>query len=195
MVAIAGGALLILSGLLSWSYDDRILDDISVRFFPIGIQIYAMGLGLVAVALGVLLMRRPAWLDPGKGLRILGIASIVFVLGTLIAIAKQAGGVVNANEGLYVALAGAVLATAGGFLSPEVHIDVRKWPRLNSNVEILIIVLAMALLLFTLAYTLTSRTARCSASSSWPSSASSVGCSAVVSVRTSASWAATTVAR
>ena len=82
MVAIAGGALLILSGLLSWSYDDRILDDISVRFFPIGIQIYAMGLGLVAVALGVLLMRRPAWLDPGKGLRILGIASIVFACDT-----------------------------------------------------------------------------------------------------------------
>lgn len=67
MVAIAGGALLILSGLLSWSYDDRILDDISVRFFPIGIQIYAMGLGLVAVALGVLLMRRPASVGPGQG--------------------------------------------------------------------------------------------------------------------------------
>lgn len=154
VVAIAGGALLILSGLLSWSYDDRILDDISVRFFPIGIQIYAMVLGAVAVGLGVLLMRRPAWMDPAKGLRILGIASIVFVLGTLVAIAKQAGGIVNANEGLWVALAGAVLATAAGFLSPEVHIDVRKWPRLNSNVEILIIVVAMAVLLFTLAYTL-----------------------------------------
>lgn len=154
MVAIAGGALLILSGLLSWSYDDRILDDISVRFFPIGIQIYAMVLGAIAVGLGVLLMRRPAWMDPGKGLRILGIASVVFVLGTLLAVAKQAGGIVNANEGLYVALAGAVLAAAAGYLSPEVHIDVRKWPRLNSNVEILIIVVLMALLLFTLAYTL-----------------------------------------
>lgn len=154
MVAIAGGALLILSGLLSWSYDDRILDDISVRFFPIGIQIYAMVLGAIAVGLGALLMRRPAWMDPGKGLRILGIASVVFVLGTLLAIAKQAGGIVNANEGLYVALAGAVLAAAAGYLSPEVHIDVRTWPRLNSNVEILIIVVLMALLLFTLAYTL-----------------------------------------
>ena len=50
LVAIAGGALLILSGFLSWSYDDRILDDISIRFYPAGIQIYAMALGMVASA-------------------------------------------------------------------------------------------------------------------------------------------------
>jgi branched-chain amino acid transport system permease protein len=67
MVAIAGGALLILSGLLSWSYDDRILDDISVRFFPIGIQIYAMGLGLVAVALGGAAHAAPGVVGPGQG--------------------------------------------------------------------------------------------------------------------------------
>lgn len=46
--------------LLSWSYDDRILDDISVRFFPIGIQIYAMGLGL-AVALRCSCGARRGW--------------------------------------------------------------------------------------------------------------------------------------
>ncbi len=106
LVAIAGGALLILSGFLSWSYDDRILDDISIRFYPAGIQIYAMALGIVALGFGVLLLRRPAWMDPGKGLRILGVASVIFVLGALIAIAKQAGGIVNANEGLWVALVG-----------------------------------------------------------------------------------------
>jgi branched-chain amino acid transport system permease protein len=154
LLAIAGGVLLLVSGLLSWSYDDQILDDISIRFYPAGIQIYAMVLGAVAVLLGFLLSRRPAWMNPGKGLRVLGVASIVFVLGTLLAIARQAGGVVNANEGLYVALAGAVLVTVAGYLTPDLLPDVRAWPRLNSNVEILIIVAMMAVLLFTLAYTL-----------------------------------------
>ena len=154
LLAIAGGALLIVSGLLSWSYDDQILQDISIRFFPAGIQLYAMALGAVALLLGFLLMRRPLWMDPGRGLRVLGVASLVLVLGTLLAIARQAGGVVNANEGLYVALGGAVLVTAAGFLSPHLLPDVRAWPRLSSNVEILIIVAMMAVLLFTLAYTL-----------------------------------------
>ena len=40
--AIAGGALMIISGLLSWSFDNRILGDISVRFYPLGIQLYAI---------------------------------------------------------------------------------------------------------------------------------------------------------
>ena len=41
-LAIVGGALMIISGLLSWSFDNRILGDISVRFYPAGIQLYAM---------------------------------------------------------------------------------------------------------------------------------------------------------
>ncbi len=153
-LAIGGGALLILSGLLSWSYDDRILDDVSVRFFPLGIQIYAILLGVVAVALGVLLLRRPAWLSPARGLRILGVGSLVFVLGALFAIAIQADGLVNANEGGWIALVGALLVAVSGRLSPEVDLDVRAWPRLSSTLEILVIVVMMAIVLFTTAYTL-----------------------------------------
>ncbi|MFL6152019.1 MAG: hypothetical protein ACJ72B_06515, partial [Ornithinibacter sp.] len=41
-LAVAGGVLFLLSGLLSWSYDDRILGDLSPRFNPAGIQLYAM---------------------------------------------------------------------------------------------------------------------------------------------------------
>ncbi|WP_392541995.1 branched-chain amino acid ABC transporter permease [Oryzobacter telluris] len=154
ILAIAGGVLLVVSGLLSWSYDDRILDDISVRFFPLGIQIFAMFLGVTAVVLGVLLLRRPAWLSPARGLRVMGVTSVIFALWVLGSIAYLADGLVNANEGVYVALVGAVLMAAAGFVSPEVELDVRKWPRLSNVVEILIIVVIMAVVLFTTAYTL-----------------------------------------
>lgn len=153
-VAVAGGVLLLVSGLLSWCYDNRVLGDISIRFYPAGIQIYAMVLGAVAVVLGLLLLRRPGWLNPGRGLKALGVGSIVFVLGALLAIAVQADGLVNANEGVYVALVGSVLVLVAGALCAPVELDVRTWPRLPSWGEILIIVALMTVLLFTIAYTL-----------------------------------------
>ncbi|WP_299445376.1 branched-chain amino acid ABC transporter permease [uncultured Phycicoccus sp.] len=153
-LALAGGVVLLLSGLLSWSYDDRILGDISIRFYPAGIQVYVMVLGAVAIALAVLLFRRPGWLDPGRGLKAIGLGSLVFVAGALLAITVQAGGLVNVNEGAWVALVGALLVLAGGGLAAEVDLDVRTWPRLKSSYEILIIVLALAMLLFVTAYTL-----------------------------------------
>ena len=153
-LAIVGGALMIISGLLSWSYDNRILGNIAVRFYPAGIQIYSMLFGILAVILGVLLLRRPAWMSPARGLRILGITAIVFLVWVLGSIAYKTSGLVNLNEGGWVALVGAVLITLAGTLSPDVDINVLKWPRLSSTLEILIIVVLMAVLLFTVAYTL-----------------------------------------
>jgi branched-chain amino acid transport system permease protein len=153
-LAISGGALLIISGLLSWSYDDRILGDLSIRFYPAGIQLYAILFGIIAVILGVLLIARPPWLSPARGLRILGVTAVLFVGWVIASIAYQSGGLINANEGGWVALVGALLTAAAGFLSPEVEIDVMRWPKLSSTLEILIIVVLMAILLFTVAYTL-----------------------------------------
>ena len=153
-LAIAGGALMLISGLLSWSFDNRILGDISVRFYPAGIQLYAMLFGLLAVILGVLLLRRPPWMSPARGLRILGITAIVFLVWVLGSIAYKTSGLVNLNEGGWVALVGAVLITLAGHLSPDVDINVMKWPRLSSTLEIVIIIVLMATLLFTVAYTL-----------------------------------------
>ncbi|MGL5862317.1 MAG: branched-chain amino acid ABC transporter permease, partial [Phycicoccus sp.] len=150
----AGGALLIVSGLLSWSFDDRILDNISPRFFPAGIQIYAIVLGAVAVLLAMLLRRRPRWLSPGRGLRILGLLTLAFAVAAVSTIAYQSGGLINVNEGGWLAVVGAVLVSGAGVLAPDVDIDVRAWPRLSSTVEIIIIVVVLAALLFTLAYTL-----------------------------------------
>jgi branched-chain amino acid transport system permease protein len=154
VIAVAGGALLLVSGLLSWSYDDRILGDISIRFYPAGIQVYAMVLGAVAVILGVLLLRRPTWLDPGRGLRMLGVGSLVVVVVALVAIAAQSGGLVNANEGVWIALVGALAVAVSGRLTPAVEVDVRTWPRLSSTVEIILIAALMAVVLFVTAYTL-----------------------------------------
>ncbi|HQH08354.1 MAG TPA: branched-chain amino acid ABC transporter permease [Phycicoccus sp.] len=154
LLGIAGGVILIVSGLLSWCYDNRVLGNIAPRFFPAGIQLYAMALGILAVILAVLLRKRPAWMSPGKGLRILGIGSVVFVLASLVAIAALTSGLVNANEGVWVALVGALLVAAAGFVTPEVDLNVHKWPRLNSSLEILIIVVMMAVLLFVVAYAL-----------------------------------------
>lgn len=153
-LAIAGGALMIISGLLSWSYDDRILGDLSIRFYPAGIQLYAMMFGVLAIILGVLLRHRPPWMSPARGLRILGITALVFMIWVLGQIAYQSGGLVNLNEGGWVALVGTVLITLAGHLSPDVDINVLKWPRLSSTLEILIIVVLMAVLLFVVAYTL-----------------------------------------
>jgi branched-chain amino acid transport system permease protein len=152
--AIVGGALMIISGLLSWSYDNRILGDISIRLYPAGIQLYSMLFGVLGVILGVLLLRRPPWMSPARGLRILGITAIIFVVWVLGSVAIKTSGLVNLNEGGWVALVGAVLITLAGTLSPDVEINVLTWPRLSSTLEIVIIVVLMAVLLFVVAYTL-----------------------------------------
>jgi branched-chain amino acid transport system permease protein len=153
-LALLGALLMLVSGLLSWSFDERILGDLSIRFYPAGLQIYAMLFGVVGIILGVLLLRRPPWLSPARGLRVLGSTAVVFVGWAIASIAYQSGGLINVNEGGWIALVGAGLLLAAGLLSPEVDIDVLAWPRLSSTVEILIIVGLMAVLLFTVAYTL-----------------------------------------
>ena len=194
-LAIAGGALMLISGLLSWSYDERVLGNIAVRFYPAGIQLYAMMFGVLAVILGVLLLRRPPWMSPARGLRILGITALVFLVWVLGSIAYQTSGLINLNEGGWVALVGAVLITVAGHLSPDVDIDVRTWPKLSSTVEIIIIVVLMAVLLFTVAYTLNIRTASSSPPSWWRSSGWWAASSEPASAATSASSPRTTVDR
>jgi branched-chain amino acid transport system permease protein len=155
MLAMVGGALVLLSGLLSWSADSTVLDDVSVRFYPIGAQIYIMVMGITAIVLGVLLRKRPAWMSPGRGLRILGWATIAFVLLlALFAIGYETGALANLNEGLPVALVGGVLVLLAGMVTPEVTLDVRRWPKLSSSLEIVVIVVMMAFLLFAVAHAL-----------------------------------------
>jgi branched-chain amino acid transport system permease protein len=151
VLALAGGVLLVVSGLLSWSFDDRILGNVAVRFYPAGLQIFVMVMGVVAIALGVLGRRGVPWLDPARGLRGLGIVAVLFVAGAVLAVTVQAGGLVNVNEGGWVALLGALLVVAAGQVMPTRLIDARTWPRLPSWAEILLIVVLMAVLLLVVA--------------------------------------------
>jgi len=151
-VALAGGILTILSGLLSWTIDPKVLEDVTYRFNPIGAQIYVMVMGVVGIALALGLRRRPAWMSPGRGLPILGWVVIAYALTMALgAIALGTGALVNLNEGLFVTLLGGILLLLGGMLTPDVHLDVRAWPQLSSSLEILVIVLLMAVLLFVVA--------------------------------------------
>jgi branched-chain amino acid transport system permease protein len=153
-LAVLGGVLLVVSGLLSWSFDNRILGDISIRFYPAGIQAFAIVLGVAALALAMLARRGVAWLNPGRGLLYLGTFTTLVVVIALVAVTTQAGGLININEGGWIALVGAVLVWAGGLLAPERDINVRAWPRLNSYAEIGLVVVAMAVVLFSAAYAL-----------------------------------------
>ena len=120
-LALAGGVLFLLSGLLSWSYDDRILGDLSIRFYPAGIQLYAMLLGVIALILGraahaaapVARARRAACASSASP------GSCSSSGSSLSRSPYQSGGLVNANEGGWVALVGAVLADRRRATSPR----------------------------------------------------------------------------
>ena len=72
ILAVVGSVLLLLSGLLSWSYEP-ILGDISVRFWPVTLQVYAMVIGAVALLLALVASgpfgRWAEHIDPARGLR------------------------------------------------------------------------------------------------------------------------------
>lgn len=160
-LAIVGSVLLLISGLLSWSYDERVLGDISVRFAPLYIQVYAMVMGAVGLWLGVLAWfgaRRSTtgrrWVDTTAGLHALGWWSTAFALASLLAIAVTTGGLINANEGVWIALVGALLVLAGGYAMAPVKTKDLMGLRLPDAVEILIVAAMLGIGLFVAAYAL-----------------------------------------
>ena len=77
-VAVGGAALVIIGAFLSWSYDSSILGDLSINFYPGGLQILAIIPAVLALVLlmcvrGPLANRLGLWLDAALGLRALGI--------------------------------------------------------------------------------------------------------------------------
>ncbi|MGD7788981.1 branched-chain amino acid ABC transporter permease [Propionibacteriaceae bacterium Y1700] len=157
-LGIAGSLLLIISGFLSWCYDDRVLDDISIRFWPASLQLFAVVLGAIGLVLA--LTRGPLqrllgnWLDVPSGLRTLGIGSIIFVIGSLVAITVEAGGLINANEGVWIALVSAIMITFAGLAMADRKLRPMHKATLPATVEILAIVALLAIMLFTVAFVL-----------------------------------------
>jgi branched-chain amino acid transport system permease protein len=157
-VALTGAVLLIVGSFLSWCYDDRVLGDLSLRGNPGGLQILAIILGLLA--LGLLftergpLTRLHDWADAALGLRAIGLWSLIYMVGVLVAISYQAGGLINVNEGGWISTLGALLLFVGSHFIPQRKLNNMATARLNSTVEIAIIALSMAGILFGAAYAL-----------------------------------------
>lgn len=156
-LALAGGVLLLVSGLLSWSYEP-IFGDISIRFWPVSLQIFAMLLGLTGIVLALTpsLLRRPlGWLHSGPALWALGLGATAFAVLSLVAVTVEAGGLLNANEGGWVALVGALLVAAGGWMVKD-RVGSREGisVRAPSTVEITAIVALCAAGLAIAAYAL-----------------------------------------
>ena len=157
-MALLGSVLLFVSGLLSWSYDASILGDISISFWPATLQLFAMILGATGILLALIhkgpLQGLGNWFDSALALRALGTGSLLFAVYSLTAIAYEAGGLVNINPGGWLALVGALVLTIGARFVPQRTLRSFAKAKANSTLEIVVIVILMALVLFGAAYVL-----------------------------------------
>lgn len=157
-VGLAGVVLLVDGTFLSWSYTNDVLGDLSINFYPGGVQICMIVLGLVALAF-LLAYRGPLtrlgdWLDSATAVRFLGLGALAYMTLTVVLIAYQSGGLINVNPGGWVSFLGALLLAASGLmLVPRSHKD-PLFAKTSSWLEISTIIAMMALVLFGAAYAL-----------------------------------------
>jgi branched-chain amino acid transport system permease protein len=161
IAGIVGSALMAGSIAVPWSYDPDALDDMSFAMAPSPLQLHFLVLallGLLAFAVPLLgrkrlgkLARLAAW---NAAARTAAGGGAVVALVAIAAIGIEAGGLVNTEPGVWVALAGGILALAGGLLlppSPEPGLGRMKPPRW---VQIVVIVVGLAAVVFAAAYAL-----------------------------------------
>lgn len=157
ILALVGSVLLIVSGLLSWSFEP-ILGDISVRFWPVTLQVYAIVMGLIALVLALVaagpLRRWAEHIDAARGLRTIGVTATLFAIVTLVAITHETGGLINANEGVWIALVGGLLVSASGYLQPEIKVLDPSTISAPAWLEIVVIALLVGIGLYTAQYAL-----------------------------------------
>ena len=157
-IGLAGVLLLVGGTFLSWSYTSDVLGDLSINFYPGGVQICMIALGLLALVF-LLAHRGPLgrlgeWVDTAAAVRSLGLGAVAYMVLALGLIAYQSGGLVNINPGGWVSLVGALLlAWSGLTLLSRQHRD-PLFAKTSSWLEIITIVVLMALLLFGAAYAL-----------------------------------------
>jgi branched-chain amino acid transport system permease protein len=157
---LAGAALVIVGSLMSWSYDKDILGDLSINLFPGGLQILAIILAVIAVVL-LLIVRGPLanrfgqWIDAPTAIRAVSTWLLVYMLGVLIAIATDSSGLINVQAGGWISFGGAVVLFAGAHLIKNVTgLRDMSEAKLPSWVELLVISVVMAAILFGVAYAL-----------------------------------------
>jgi branched-chain amino acid transport system permease protein len=158
LLGLLGGALLVLSALLPWSYGRRALDDMTFLLNPSPLQYLGLVLGLLVV--GALLLARQSIrtgrLQVGwtQGAKAAAIGALVYLVIILVSIAAELGGLVNVEYGGWVALAGALLAFVGTRLVPDSRRPTLYRATARAPLELLAIVVVMAAALFGTAYAL-----------------------------------------
>src|SRR5450759_2710634 len=157
-MGLAGAGLIIIGSLLSWSFDPQVLDDLSIAFNPGGLQMMAIGMALLAVIL-LLAHKGPLtslgqWADTERGVHALADWTLIFMTAVVVTITAEAGGLINVEPGCWISLFGAVLLfLASRLLLAKKTRDLAE-AVLPGWVEILVIVVIMAAVLFGPAYAL-----------------------------------------
>jgi branched-chain amino acid transport system permease protein len=158
-LGLAGVVLLVVGSFLSWSYDKKILGDLSINLYPGGLQILAIigaviGLLLLLTVKGPLESRIGPWLDAALGLRALGLWMLIYMVLVLVAITTDSDGLINVNPGGWVSFVGALLLFLGARVVPlREHRDLAA-ARAPGWAEVLAIAVVMAGVLFGAAYAL-----------------------------------------
>ncbi|MEU4193786.1 branched-chain amino acid ABC transporter permease [Kribbella sp. NPDC026611] len=157
-LGIAGVVLALVGSFLSWSYDSSILNDLSINFYPGGLQILAIIVAVLALVLLLAekgpLTKLGSWLDATLGIRMLGAGLALYMILVLIAISTDSDGLINVNPGAYVTLVGGLVLAVSGWMLPLRHLRDLSEAKLPSWFEILSIAVLMAAVLFVAAYAL-----------------------------------------
>lgn len=155
---VLGSVLMLVSPFLSWSYNRSIMGNIGIYGYPGGVQVYFLGLvimaGLLLLHLRGPLRRFDTALDVPRGLRAVGLWSVIFMLVTILSIAILAPGLVNVDPGAWVGLAGSVMLLAGARMMPSRRPASLLHVKAPAAVEIGLIVALVAAALFAAAYAL-----------------------------------------
>lgn len=159
ILALVGGAIVILAPFLPWAYGRSALDNMTVLAYPSPMQILFGVLGVLVVGLLVggpiftrtKRKRRVGWV---RGAKAAASGALVYIVLIIISIAVELEGLVNVEYGGWIALVGAALAFIGTKL-----MLVDRAPNLGGLVlkpwmEILAVALMMALALFGAAFAL-----------------------------------------
>lgn len=155
---LAGVVLLIAGSLMSWTYDDAVLGDLTLYFYPAGAQILMLFLAVLAIAM-LLAVRGPLrglqrYFNPQAGLQVLGVTALLSMVIAIITITHDLGGIINVDPGGWVAAAGGLVLFAGAMLQPLTPNPDTSDLQLTGWQEILVIGAMMAFALFGAAYAL-----------------------------------------
>ncbi|WP_245581217.1 branched-chain amino acid ABC transporter permease [Propionicicella superfundia] len=161
---IVGGVAAVVAAasvLLSWSYDPAALDDMSFWGAPSPLQFHYLALGALAAILYLLpIALRPRngswtnWVAWNTAARFASFTLLGFPVIAVIAIALEAGGLINVDPGAWLALGAGVVATLAGVLLPTSPEPAMHRIKTHPVIQILAIAAGMGALLFAAVFAL-----------------------------------------